>query len=309
MSLNKAIILCNNRFAILTIRELHFYGLVGAILLPAKNQELREEIESLPDLKMLSQPVRKNELSEILGRSFGETGSTVGLVLSFPFILSPSQLKIPERGFYNFHFGPLPRYRGPEPLFAQVRNGEKETSVCVHELTGEVDSGPVCMEERVKIGEMDTYGSLQTKLSHTAASMALQLMKALEYTQKLPSTPQDENEKGWNTRPGMDEVFIKWETMTASEIADLCRACNPWNKGAGTRIGTMVFAFLEVEIIAEETGINIPPGTIVSLNSGGLRIATSDHKLLGVNVLYCPEGFMSGQRLIAYGYREGDRFF
>jgi hypothetical protein len=64
-----------------------------------------------------------------------------------------------------------------------------------------------------------------------------------------------------------------------------------------------------VDILPEESTKNFNAGTIVSLNSGGLQIATKDHKLLKVNVVYCPEGFMSGQRLAEFGVKEGDRFF
>ena len=302
-------ILCNNRFAIPALRELAFFRQLAAVVIPSRNQTLHEELLSLPELKSLVFAINKKDLFCTIEKIIRDPGVSVCLVMSFPYRLDGSVLSLLPGKFFNFHFGPLPKYRGPEPVFAQLKNGETHTAVSVHRVTEALDAGAVCMEERMKINDNETYGSLQTRMAHTSATMVAQLLKLLDFGSDLAGREQEESDAGWSERPGMEEVFINWEGMNSNEIRNLVRACNPWNKGAGTRIGEMVVGILEVDILPEESIKNFHAGTIVSLNSGGLQIATKDRKLLKVNVVYCPEGFMSGQRLAEFGIKEGDRFF
>lgn len=307
METMQAIILCNNPFAIPAIRELIFYRKVAAIVIPGSNVEL-EQILKMTFSEMELSLVNRKSLKPELLRLFRETGAVCGMVMSFPYRLDMDILSMPPRGFFNFHFGSLPKYRGPEPIFAQIKNGEPFAGITVHIMTEIVDGGPVCMEERILINEQDSYGMVQSRLAWTSAALAVQLMKQMGFSELIPSRPQEEKDAGWCGKPGLEDVLIDWKKMNSLEIRNLVNACNPWNKGAGARIKNQMFGFLEVEILTEESSKNLEAGTIVSLNSGGLLIATKDKKILKVNLLYCPQGFMSGKRVSEFGIREGDCF-
>ena len=164
------------------------------------------------------------------------------------------------------------------------------------------------MEDRIPIEPDDTYGILQTKLAYLGAKLTVALLKTLGFGSSIPSRKQDETKAVYHKRPSLKDVLINWEEMDALTIKALVNACNPWNKGAGTRIHNSMIGLLEVEISGEETTGNITPGTIVSLNSGGLLIATKDNKLLKARIIYVPEGFISGERLGYFGIKQGDRF-
>ena len=96
--------------------------------------------------------------------------------------------------------------------------------------------------------------------------------------------------------------------MEASQILALIRACNPWNKGAITLISGLVVRLLEAEIHESEKPEIFPSGTIVSLNSGNIDVSTADNKILRIKMIYMPEGFMSADRLTAYGVTKGNSF-
>jgi methionyl-tRNA formyltransferase len=303
----KAILLCNNRYAIPAIRELAFFNQLAAIVVPAQNRLLIEELEPLTGTVPFEK-ASAAELAETLKRLAKTTQASCGIILGFPFRIRPEALAVLPHGLFNFHFGPLPKYRGPEPLFAQIKNGETFTAVVVHRVIEKMDEGPVCLEERVRIHETESYGMLQSKLAWISASLARQLLQLISFGGKIPERAQTGTEPGWHKKPGFGDVMIRWQDMSSAEIQRLVNACNPWNRGAGARCGEQVYGILEVEIIPGKDEPGTPPGTIVSLNSGGLFVSTLDGKQLKLNVLYTPDGFFSGARAGALGLREGDRF-
>ena len=75
------------------------------------------------------------------------------LVFTFPWRIPAAVLDMPAHGFLNFHFAALPGYRGPEPLFWQIRNGEAAGAVTVHRMAADFDTGPVLLAEPVAIGD------------------------------------------------------------------------------------------------------------------------------------------------------------
>jgi methionyl-tRNA formyltransferase len=283
----KIILLCNNR-------ELCFYGNLAAVLIPGNNKDVVADVQMiLKDTGIPFLAVKKKTFTMQVQQVLQETKAEAGFIMTFPFKLEPLIYSAPRRGFFNFHYGILPQYRGPEPIFAQIKNREIMA---------------VVMEEKIRIEQEDTYGMLQSKLAYIGAGMAGNLVKTLHFSQAIPSKAQDESKAVYHQRPGLNDVLINWKEMDSTVIKALVNACNPWNKGAGTRIKNYMIGLLEVEISAEETAENIVPGTIVSLNSGGLYIATKDKRMLKVTVIYCPEGYISGHRLSIFGIKLGDRF-
>lgn len=53
-------------------------------------------------------------------------------------------------GAINIHDSLLPKYRGGDPLFWQVLHGVDETGITIHQLTDDVDTGPILKQVRVK---------------------------------------------------------------------------------------------------------------------------------------------------------------
>ncbi|HJP62783.1 MAG TPA: formyltransferase family protein, partial [Mucilaginibacter sp.] len=59
-------------------------------------------------------------------------------VFGFPWLIPSSLLAMPEGGFLNFHFGNLPQYKGADPIFWQLKNGEEKAMLVVHRMTAAV---------------------------------------------------------------------------------------------------------------------------------------------------------------------------
>lgn len=64
-------------------------------------------------------------------------------------------IELAPQGCLNLHTALLPKYRGLMPSFWVLKNGEEETGVSVFFVDEGIDSGPILVQERIKIGEMN----------------------------------------------------------------------------------------------------------------------------------------------------------
>ncbi len=69
----------------------------------------------------------------------------------FPWRITEALLSIPAQGWWNLHPSLLPRYRGPTPLFWQVRAGEEQTGVSLHQVVAEMDAGAILGQQTVSL--------------------------------------------------------------------------------------------------------------------------------------------------------------
>jgi methionyl-tRNA formyltransferase len=306
----KALILCNNPVALPGIREFLFYGKVGAIVVTKRNKEMQGIIRSLTENTEVAMIiVTRADYKPKLVAAIAQYEINVGLMMTFPFLLTEEIWKLPAKGFINFHFGLLPQCRGPQPILWHMLNNDPEAGVTLHKVDGGIDTGEIVMQEKISIDEMDTYGVLQSKLAYLAAKPAANLLKILSYGTVVPSLPQDESKASYYEMPTAKDLTINWQTMNAATIVRVVNACNPWNKGAGTIINNWFIGITEVEMVGDIEEKAILAGAILACNKNeGLTIATCDKKKLKINIVYLQEGFYSGYRLQDFGIKKDMQF-
>jgi methionyl-tRNA formyltransferase len=74
-------------------------------------------------------------------------------------------------GLINIHPSLLPRWRGAAPIERAIMAGDAETGVCIMRMVEELDAGPVCLVERVAIGERDDYAAVSARLVPVASRL------------------------------------------------------------------------------------------------------------------------------------------
>ncbi|MFQ5400661.1 MAG: methionyl-tRNA formyltransferase [Anaerolineae bacterium] len=77
----------------------------------------------------------------------------VACVACFTHRIPVNLLALPPHGFLNLHPSLLPAYRGPSPLFWQLRRGETETGVTIHFMDEGLDTGDIAAQARVDFPE------------------------------------------------------------------------------------------------------------------------------------------------------------
>jgi len=95
----------------------------------------------------------------------------VVVVAAFGQILrAPLLSRFPGR-VINVHPSLLPRYRGPNPYYWVLQNGERETGVTVHFMDEGIDTGDILLQETIPVHSNDTERSLQRRSATAAASL------------------------------------------------------------------------------------------------------------------------------------------
>jgi len=82
-----------------------------------------------------------------------------------------------DHELFNVHPSLLPRWRGAAPIERAMMAGDAETGVAIMRVTAGLDSGPVCLMERVPIHDDDTFGTLSARLAALGGEL---LVRALD---------------------------------------------------------------------------------------------------------------------------------
>jgi len=146
------------------------------------------------------------------------------IVVAYGLLLPKPILEAPRLGCFNLHASLLPRWRGAAPIQRAVMAGDEETGVMVMQMEVGLDTGPVLMAERVKIGRK-TSGELTAELSRLGADLMVRSLGALE---RGAVTPQRQAEAGvtYARKITKDEARIDW-SKSAAEIDAMIRGLAP----------------------------------------------------------------------------------
>lgn len=300
-------VLCNDRVAIPAIDQLLSAKLLVAAGMPDHVHETRAVVQNRCDhYKVPFRLFTKKELKEQLMHWLDEYEPDVVLVKTFPFRIPGEVIARPKHGFVNFHYAPLPEWRGSNPLFWMIRNQVTSGGVTVHRMSAEYDAGPVLLEQPVTCHPEANFGLYYSQLAYAASNLTGTLLNGL-HENNLQEKEQDHTQAKWYGRPQPSDLFIDWKTMTALEIKALVKACNPWNKGAGTRWNNWPFGITYATVIEQSDTGDAAPGTILSIDrENGLRITTVDNKIIVADIIYCEEGFYPGYCMSNFGLKKLD---
>ncbi|MBJ72291.1 MAG: hypothetical protein CMN31_13285 [Sandaracinus sp.] len=155
---------------------------------------------------------------------------------------------------YGTHPSLLPRWRGPDPYYWAIREGDVETGVTLHRLEARYDTGPVVAQRRLPVGAEDTAWSLARKLDRPALALLVELVDRLAGRDVPSVTPQNHGCATEAPFPTPEQLALDW-TRPAEVIARHVRAAAP-EPGATALLGET-----EVEILAvAPTDARPPPG-------------------------------------------------
>ncbi|MGH6866589.1 MAG: methionyl-tRNA formyltransferase [Methyloceanibacter sp.] len=160
---------------------------------------------------------------------FAELGADAVVVIAYGLILPKPILDGTRLGVFNVHASLLPRWRGAAPINRAIMAGDAETGVSVMRATEGLDVGPVCLEERVRIGCDETAGELHDRLALLGAGLMVVALERLEHGELDCRTQSSE---GATYAPKLDsaETRIDW-SRPAPVLHDLIRGLSP-NPGA-----------------------------------------------------------------------------
>jgi methionyl-tRNA formyltransferase len=219
--------------------------------------------------------------------------------------IAVEELNDVPKGIFNIHFGKLPQYRGPSPVFWQLKNGEGQLGLTIHQLANKFDSGPVIWEQSIKNEEYHTYNYINQAFGQMQVQGVAHILTKLNSKQTPDYKIQDESQARYYNRPQLADVIINWETMDANEILDLVKACTSWNNGANTLINGYELKILDAEPASTEVK-NIP-GTITITNNK-FNVACINNKELNINFFNINNTCIPARHAGFYGLKTGQIF-
>lgn len=148
------------------------------------------------------------------------------LVGTYHRILSDKLLRSSKLNL-NIHPSMLPQYRGANPFFWVLRNGETSTGVTIHQISKKIDEGAVFWASKLKIANTETQGSLRKRLAKLAACGAVELLSRILAGEKIEAIPQIESEATYFPKCSIEDRTIK-ASMTRAEIIRLMQAVTPF---------------------------------------------------------------------------------
>lgn len=301
-------VICNDRLGFPALQHLLQQQLVVAVGTSNRVSETKLLLEKKSsDSKIPIQIFDKNNLETTLLEWLKCYKTDVVLVLTFPWKIPVSLLTIPKFGFINFHYAPLPAFRGTNPLFWMIRNREPVGGLTIHQMDENFDTGKILLTKEVPIYPEYSFGMLVAQLAYTGLDLVMPLLQALEYGTLKPKQ-QDNSQSKWYGQPKPKDFFIDWNIMTSWEVRALIKACNPWQKGAATQYKGWTFRITDASLSFVAIPSGTISGTIISIDeSNGLLIACADGKALKAEVIYTEEGYFSGNKMLQFGLRKGER--
>jgi methionyl-tRNA formyltransferase len=148
------------------------------------------------------------------------------VVVAYGLLLPKEILSAPKFGCLNLHASLLPRWRGAAPIARAIMAGDTETGVAVMQMEEALDTGPIGLEDVVKIAPDMTAGELHDKLSETGANLMTRALAALEPT-GLQFTPQESEGVTYAKKLEKSETKIDW-SKPAQEVHNHIRGLSPF---------------------------------------------------------------------------------
>jgi methionyl-tRNA formyltransferase len=206
---------------------------------------------------------------------------------------------------FNIHFGSLPNFKGPTPVFWQLKQGNPKLGLSIHRLTEKFDEGTVVWRKEIDNQEFFNYKYVEQVFGNICVEGVFFII-GLRIQKFTIFDLQNQGEiASYQSKPNMEDVLIRWDSMGAKEICNLVKACNPWNKGALT-----FYKGQEVKIMdARVAGNNdkVTEGHIVEMGNT-LKVKCCDGNAVEINMLYFMDSFFPAYCLAALGFEIGHSF-
>jgi methionyl-tRNA formyltransferase len=217
---------------------------------------------------------------------------------------------------FNVHMGHLPEYRGPNPVFWQLKKGAPSLAITIHCINNRFDAGEVAWKKEYTNQPFFNYGFVHQFMSHQLVEGVSSLLQMKKQGQPVPVVAQNEGLAAYYKRPTLHDVCIQWHQMTATEIINLVKACVSWNNGAITIYNGMEVRICDAELLApavpnpaqsHRPGGQSAPGTIIHA-AGALLVACLQHEMLKVHTLMVSGTLLPGRFAEHYGFSAGQSF-
>jgi methionyl-tRNA formyltransferase len=195
-----------------------------------------------------------------------EQRATGMVVAAYGLILPSPVLALFPLGCINIHASLLPRWRGAAPIQRALLAGDEETGISIMQMEAGLDTGPVYLQEHIKIAERDTAGTLHDKLAALGAKL---VVRALDELQRgtARATPQPRTGVTYAAKVTKDEAMLDWRA-SAAQLERQVRAFDPFPV-AHLRLDGELLRVWRASALTVPSG---PPGMVAEASDAGIVV-------------------------------------
>lgn len=234
------------------------------------------------------------------------SGGKINFIIGYSHLLDTQRISSKQLLYtYNIHFGPLPEYRGANPVFWQIKNGVSELGITIHRINEKFDDGPVFWKKNIRREPYYSYGMANSILSNNLIEGAAYLIDSVLKQSVIPVIkPKEDAVRKYYPIPQLQDVLIDWQAMSVKEITNLILACNPWNKGAITLLNGREIKVLDAKEKEFENNGENPTGMILD-TQGTLDVQCIGNKVLSITMVNIDGTFVPARDIAYYGLQKG----
>jgi methionyl-tRNA formyltransferase len=151
----------------------------------------------------------------------------VACVACFPKRLPAALLRVPRWGGLNVHPSLLPHYRGPYPLFWQLRHGDQNCGVTVHFMDEHFDTGDIAAQAEVELPDGISGEEADTLLSEYGGECLVEVLSAIG---RGTFVRQPQSPGGSYFSAPQDQDFVIEATWSARHTFNFMRGTNEWGQ-------------------------------------------------------------------------------
>jgi len=200
-----------------------------------------------------------------------ELNADVMVVVAYGLILPKAVLDLPKLGCINVHGSLLPRWRGAAPIQRALWAGDSLTGITIMQMDIGLDTGDMLHKIECAIEPEDTSATLYNKLAELGPTGMLSTLTQLNSGTAKPEV-QDESLATYAEKLSKEEARLDW-TLSAAQLERCIRAFNPWPMSYFVVDEQPIKVWQAVSLDEPTTSA---PGTIISADKNGIKIATAD---------------------------------
>lgn len=206
----------------------------------------------------------------------------VACVACFSKKIPQTLLKLPKYGFLNVHPSLLPAYRGPAPLFWQLRAGIQPLGVTVHWMDADWDTGDLASQAQFHLPDGADGAAIDRYAAEAGGVLLVKVLQALA-NGKAQRTPQPASGsyQSWPTAA----AFTLESSWSAQHAFNFMRGTREWGYAYRASIGdktfwlTNVLGYVANEILpgpyqtnGAEVALQFTPGVLRALSDASTSL-------------------------------------
>lgn len=192
------------------------------------------------------------------------------ITFAFGQILSQEVIDIPKYATINLHASLLPKYRGANPIASAILNGDKYTGITTMKTALALDSGDICLQEKIEITPDMNVVELMDIISSLSPSLLDKTLKGI-VNNSIEFIAQNEKEATFTKKLKKEDKIINWSDK-AQNIHNKIRAMYKINTNH-TTFKNKIIKILKTQIT--KSNITAHHNEIIGIDKEGITIRTS----------------------------------